>query len=353
MASTGPSAAASAVPLTASFGAAPPPPLALSGQSRYRPACAALPPPASYGATPSPPALSGQSAVAPPPTPPLPVDPLLLRRAFDAPAPMYGNPTYGAPPVYGSTGYWWGSSAGQHSQQPDGALHLQHLSAGQQVSPAGHPAYPAPQSQSGLLPIPYGEYPPPQPSGGYGLPMASPSPSPALLPAPWDPVLLPALHAAPTPNNYTGGGDWYMDTGATAHMFGHHGNLASFTPVSTDRRIIVGGGSTLPITHIGHTSFPSSSTPLSLSNILVSPHLIKNLISVRCFTREDPVTVEFDELGFCVKDTRARMFGRPILALQTYNGKEFDNLAFRTFLSHHVTVFRLTCPYTSQQNGHA
>ena len=82
--------------------------------------------------------------------------------------------------------------------------------------------------------------------------MAPPSPSPALLPAPWDPALLAALHTAPMPNNYTGGSDWYMDTGATAHMFAHPGNLASFP---TDRRIIVGDGSTLPITHVGHTSF--------------------------------------------------------------------------------------------------
>ena len=98
-----------------------------------------------------------------------------------------------------------------------------------------------------------------------------------------------------------------MDTGATAHMFAHPGNLASFTPVTTDRLIIVGDSSTLPITHVGHTSFPSNDTPLSLSNIIVSPHLIKNLVSVRCLTRENPVTVEFDELGFCVKDARTRM----------------------------------------------
>ena len=98
-----------------------------------------------------------------------------------------------------------------------------------------------------------------------------------------------------------------MDTGATAHIFAHPGNLASFTSVFTDRRIIVGDGSTLPITHVGHTSFPSTSTPLSLSNILVSPHLIKNLVSVRHLTRENSVTVEFDELGFCVKYARTRM----------------------------------------------
>ena len=103
-----------------------------------------------------------------------------------------------------------------------------------------------------------------------------------------------------------------MDTGATAHMFAHPRNLASFTPVSTDRRIIVGDGSTLPITHIGHTSFPFPSILLSLSNVLVSPHRIKNLISVRCFTRENPVTIEFDELGFCVKDARTRMVLSPM-----------------------------------------
>ena len=46
-------------------------------------------------------------------------------------------------------------------------------------------------------------------------------------------------------------------------------------------------------------------------------------------------------------------FGRPILALQTDNGKEFDNAAVRHLLASHGTVFRLTCPYTSQQNGRA
>ncbi len=97
-----------------------------------------------------------------------------------------------------------------------------------------------------------------------------------------------------------------MDTGATAHMFAHPGNLASFTPVSTDRRIIVGDGSTLPITHVGHT-YPSTSMPITLSNILVSPHLIKNLVSVRRLTGENPVIVEFDEFGFCVKDAQTRM----------------------------------------------
>ena len=44
-----------------------------------------------------------------------------------------------------------------------------------------------------------------------------------------------------------------------------------------------------------------------MSNILVSPDLIKNLVSVRSLTRENPVTVEFDACGFSVKDARTRM----------------------------------------------
>jgi hypothetical protein len=40
-------------------------------------------------------------------------------------------------------------------------------------------------------------------------------------------------------------------------------------------------------------------------------------------------------------------FGRPIHALQTDNGKEFDNTAVRHLLSTHSIIFRLTCPYTS------
>ena len=41
-----------------------------------------------------------------------------------------------------------------------------------------------------------------------------------------------------------------------------------------------------------------------MSNVLVSPELIKNLVFVRSLTRENSVTVEFDECGFSVKDAR-------------------------------------------------
>ncbi|XP_073354067.1 uncharacterized protein [Aegilops tauschii subsp. strangulata] len=44
-------------------------------------------------------------------------------------------------------------------------------------------------------------------------------------------------------------------------------------------------------------------------------------------------------------------FERPILTLQTDNGREFDNLAVRSLLCRHGTVLRLSCPYTTNKTG--
>ena len=81
-------------------------------------------------------------------------------------------------------------------------------------------------------------------------------------------------------------------------MTSHPGTLNSFTPVRTPTRITVGNGSSLPITHVGRTSFPSTSTPITMSNVLVSPDLVTNLVSVRRLARENPITIEFDDVGF-------------------------------------------------------
>ncbi|XP_071683743.1 uncharacterized protein [Lolium perenne] len=167
-------------------------------------------------------------------------------------------------------------------------------------------------------PTPCSSPPPPRPPTHQAF-IATPPQAPAGLPyapayggmmpqaptAHWDPALYTALQYAPSSGAYSGGGDWFMDTGASAHMAAHP----------------------------------------------VSPHLVQNLVSVKTLSRDNSVTVEFDEFGVSVKDARTRMFGRPIIALQTDNGKEFDNTTIRTLLSTHGTTFRLTCPYTSQQNA--
>ena len=44
-------------------------------------------------------------------------------------------------------------------------------------------------------------------------------------------------------------------------------------------------------------------------------------------------------------------FQRLIQCFQIDNGKEFDNSVSRAFFAKHGIALRLTCPYTSQQNG--
>ena len=57
----------------------------------------------------------------------------------------------------------------------------------------------------------------------------------------------------------------------------------------------------------GQTNLPSSHPPLALKNVLHAPKLIKNLVSVRKFTTDNFVTVEFDPFGFSVKDFQTGM----------------------------------------------
>lgn len=102
--------------------------------------------------------------------------------------------------------------------------------------------------------------------------------------------------------------DWNMDTGATAHMTSDAGIL-SFTHPPTSRdpsHIIVGNGSSIPITSVGHTNIQHKHSTFTLRDILCSPAIIKNLISVRHFVVDNWCSVEFDPFGFTVKDLHTR-----------------------------------------------
>nr|XP_040258918.1 formin-2-like [Aegilops tauschii subsp. strangulata] len=213
MAFTSLSAAASAVPPPAPFGAAPPPygasaPYGASGVTHMQlalPMAGGHAPPAPSMASP------GWCYPLPPPAPP------------------QQQPTQGA---------GWAP----HYPQDLPAGHQEFIGAPYQSTGAGYGAL--------LVPPPLGGYDPPAPALPYG------GLSPPPVPVPWDPALLAAQHSASLPSSPVGGGDWYMDSGATAHMTAH------------------------PVT---------------------------NLVSVRRLTRENPLTVEFDGVGFSVKDARTRM----------------------------------------------
>jgi hypothetical protein len=104
--------------------------------------------------------------------------------------------------------------------------------------------------------------------------------------------------------------DWFgLGPAVAGELLQHHGaystpsagnishphNLTSSSPSS----IIVGNGSTLPITSVGDSVLPG---PFYLNNILLAPDLVQSLLSVRRFTTDNWCSMEFDPFGLSVKD---------------------------------------------------
>ncbi|GJT28470.1 RNA-directed DNA polymerase, eukaryota [Tanacetum coccineum] len=99
---------------------------------------------------------------------------------------------------------------------------------------------------------------------------------------------------------------WNMDTGASSHLNSHSSNLSTVYNNCLYPSVRVGDGKTILVTNTGHSILPTLSRPLYLYNVLVTPNIIKNLISVHQFTRDNKCSVEFDEFGFSVKDFLTR-----------------------------------------------
>ncbi|GKB94297.1 hypothetical protein Tco_0980434 [Tanacetum coccineum] len=125
----------------------------------------------------------------------------------------------------------------------------------------------------------------------YGAPAMSPAP------VSYAPTPPHAFHTMTLQNP-----NWNMDTGASSHLADNTSILTSCSNSSIYPSVFVGNGHSIPVTHTGHSFLHTSSKPLHLNHILVTPHIIKNLISVRQFTRDNDVSVEFDAYGFSVKD---------------------------------------------------
>jgi hypothetical protein len=164
-----------------------------------------------------------------------------------------------------------------------------------------------------------------QPTGHFAAP---PPPSPV-----WDQAgLIAALNQMALQNS-----GWVMDSSATSHMHNTDGILLSRQP-SFVPSITVGDGHHLPVSCSSTSTLPGSTSSFSLRNVLVVPSLVRNLLLVRQFTRDNNCTIEFDAFGFSVKDLQTR---RVILRsnssddLYTVPATPQANLATSTNLWHH------------------
>ncbi|KAJ9555239.1 hypothetical protein OSB04_009853 [Centaurea solstitialis] len=102
----------------------------------------------------------------------------------------------------------------------------------------------------------------------------------------------------------------YMDMGTSSTMSHDSGDYHSFSNSCLSQKIVVGNGQSIPVLGQGTKYLPKPFPPFILKNVLYSPKLVKNLISVRRFTTDNSVSVEFDPFGFLVKDYKTK---RPLL----------------------------------------
>jgi hypothetical protein len=99
--------------------------------------------------------------------------------------------------------------------------------------------------------------------------------------------------------------DWVADSGASNHTTFNVDKLTSVQPpLPTDPlSIVVGNGSSLPVTSVGNTALPGL---FYFNNVLVTLNIIQNLVSVRRFTTDNWCSMEFDPFGLSVKDLSTR-----------------------------------------------
>jgi hypothetical protein len=92
-----------------------------------------------------------------------------------------------------------------------------------------------------------------------------------------------------------------VDSGVTHHTTPSAGNISTLYPLASSNpsSIVIGNGSSLPITSAGDSVLPD---PFYLNNILFAPDMVQSLLSVRYFTTDNWCSMEFDSFGLSVKD---------------------------------------------------
>ena len=127
-------------------------------------------------------------------------------------------------------------------------------SPGAPAVPPGYALVPyAPGALSAPSPYAYGQH----------APMNVPAPSPSTTSPSWDQAaFIAAMNSLTTQD---AGNEWIFDSGESAHMSASSSSLSSIHPSLLFPSITLGNGSTVPVSCVGTSSIPSSTSPLLLS----------------------------------------------------------------------------------------
>ncbi|PKU83464.1 Retrovirus-related Pol polyprotein from transposon TNT 1-94 [Dendrobium catenatum] len=117
----------------------------------------------------------------------------------------------------------------------------------------------------------------------------TPQPSPAQ----------PRALAASSETNYA---NWFLDSGATNHLTNSLDNMSLSNSYHGSDTVTVGDGRSVNIANTGTGLLPTPNRKLSLSQILHTPFLHYNLLSISKLTKDNNISICFDSSGFRIKD---------------------------------------------------
>jgi len=137
--------------------------------------------------------------------------------------------------------------------------------------------------------------------------------------------------------------DWIVDSRATHHITNDIDNLHLTQSYHGSDHLLVGNGSTLPITHTSKTALKTHTHNLSLPKVLHVPIVSQNLLSFSSLCKTNPISVEFFSNHFLVKDLKTRV---PIL-----KRLHRDGLYHMPYLPKSPTTYIMTSPSHKAQHN--
>ncbi|GJR38942.1 ribonuclease H-like domain-containing protein [Tanacetum coccineum] len=185
-------------------------------------------------------------------------------------------------------------------------------------------------------------------SGPYGLDVTNVQPtqpdSSCHMDTAGQATVLPYAFTMGTLHNAASGA-WNFDTGVSSHLNNSVNSLSEIFNTCMYLSVSVGDGHSIPVTNTGHSILPTPTRSLHLNNVLITPHIVKNLISVRQFVCDNNYTIEFDAFGFFVKDflTR-RVLLRCDITGDLYQATTPSHIPYAFLVSQHMWHQRLGHP---------
>jgi hypothetical protein len=116
------------------------------------------------------------------------------------------------------------------------------------------------------------------------------------------PARLAAMASTSNASQTQAGETWLTDTGATDHLTSNLGNLTGQTPYKGHDQVAVGNGQSIPINNVGTGQLSTQFYNFRLHNLLHSPKISSNLLSVHKLCKHNNCSCYFDSNKFLIQD---------------------------------------------------